>query len=156
MVIFAIGAVVAGGVIAAASYDDYSDHSDYSCHSDYSDAAEKERIRNEALKKENEHKKEEIVQKLNRIKNNDMMEFIKDTEYKNISPDSITDETMNKMNRAVMDKLNKDRRAETDDKTKYLQNEINAIENAITELEKIKDNLNSDKQGDMHGSDKNS
>lgn len=156
MVIFAIGAVVAGGVIAAASYDDYSDHSDYSCHSDYSDAAEKERIRNEALRKENEHKKEEIVQKLNRIKNNDMMEFIKDTEYKNISPDSITDETMNKMNRAVMDKINKDRRAETDDKTKYLQNEINAIENAITELEKIKDNLNSDKQGDIHGSDKNS
>lgn len=156
MVIFTIGAVVVGGVIAAASYDDYSDHSDYSCHSDYSDAAEKERIRKEAQRKENDHKKEEIAQKLNRIKNNDMMEFIKDTEYKNISPDSITDETMNKMNRAVMDKINTDRRAATDDKTKYLQNEINAIENAITELEKIKDNLNSDKQGDIHGSDKNS
>lgn len=155
MVIFTIGAVVVGGVIAAASYDDYSDHSDYSCHSDYSDAAEKERIRNEALRNENAHKKEELAQRLNRIKNNDMMEFIKDTEYKNLSPDIITYETMNEMDRAVMDKINKDRSIETNDKTEFLQNEINAIENAITELEKIKYNLNTDKQGDIHGSDKN-
>lgn len=58
-VIFAIGGVVVGGAVMAASYSDYSDYhdsyydySDYSNYSDYSDAAERRRQRISAKQSE--------------------------------------------------------------------------------------------------------
>lgn len=150
MVIFAIGGAVAGviggGIIGAATYDDYSCHSD-SGYDDYTydDAASREIA---LLEKQKEAKRRDI----NTYKNDKIDSYIENQELKNKSAAKINDSEINQINREVMNSIDAMKSAEKDKKTDDLRTEIDALSSAINELEDVKKRMEAAKDGTSRNS----
>lgn len=142
MVVFAIGGVIGGVIIGAASYDDYSDHSDYSNYSDYSDYAERERREKEAKLSSLQNEKSSIESMLNSCKSETISSYISGSSFDKDSASNLTSgNKLSELDNYVVNKIQNEETAAIEEKVKSLKMEIANIDNAISELENIKNNI---------------
>lgn len=122
--------------------DSFFDYSDYSDHSDYSDAAvrrQKEReIKEIALAEE----QKALQNSMNRMMKGEMSSFLQGTPYENLSAEKLTTDEFMRMKSTVSKKIKTDEANEIRRSTESIQKEIDDLNTAINELEKIRNNLN--------------
>jgi len=146
MVVFAIGGVIGGVIIGAASYDDYSNHSDYSNYSNYSnysDSAERARREKEAKRSSLQSEKSSIENLLNSCKSDNLDDYLSGSSFISSSATNLTSSSqLSEMNSYAVEKIHAEEQEAIAKKVKDIKNEIANIDNAIYELEKIKKNIN--------------
>lgn len=142
MVIFTIGGVIGGVILGTASYDDYSDHSDYSNYSDYSDYAERKQKEKEAKISSLQGEKASIESMLVNAKSNIINGYLNNSSLANASASDLASERkLSELNNYVLNNIQQEETNAINEKIKDLKNEIVNIDNAISELENIKNNM---------------
>lgn len=142
MIVFAVGGVIGGVILGAATYDDYSDHSDYSNHSDYSDYAERERREKENKRNSLQSEKTSIENMLQNCKSDNLDSYLSGSSFVNSSATDLTSsDKLSEMDIYVTSKIHEEEKCAIEDKVENIKCEIDNIDKAIVELEKIKNKM---------------